>query len=504
MSSPKSKNAADDAPPRAFPAAAADAEFCQPLELALRQGLECETQELSSSAAAWTAWALAGRTRRTVLIVADGPRTLEALVQDLHTLRPFADAALLHYPGWEALPEAGARINPDLAGDRLQTLLRLREPADTPRVVATDIQAVMLRTWKPEALAQSLLTLRRGEDHPLEAVTEHLAEHGYGFATEVLAKGEAAKRGGLLDLWPPDLAWPVRVEYFGDTVESIRHFDPATQRSLDPVDALRIAPVSDAAQPGGGDMADLFDFVPPDAVWLWLDPAQITHHAGIHEETLRDAGASHLGLTRDDVIARAARHPQIHLGASGRRLHVTELEVRPLDALPGMGDGNLLPDLLDQERMKIVSRLCHEAAQGDHVVFDLQPGDFVVHVDHGIGKYLGLHEIEFGGQRQEVLSLEYADGALCICPFPRPTCSAATSAWAAAARSCTPSAATLGAREGCAQQAVQDLAAQLLQTQARATRCPGTPSSPTPLAARVRGRLPVSGDARPGVAPSPT
>ncbi|MFO1529546.1 MAG: CarD family transcriptional regulator [Kiritimatiellia bacterium] len=551
--------APDDAPPRAFPGAAADAEFCQPLELALRQGLECETQELSSSAAAWTAWALAGRTRRTVLIVADGPRTLEALVQDLHTLRPFADAALLHYPGWEALPEAGARINPDLAGDRLQTLLRLREPSEAPRVVATDIQAVMLRTWKPEALARSLLTLRRGGDHPLEAVTEHLAEHGYGFATEVLAKGEAAKRGGLLDLWPPDLAWPVRVEYFGDTVESIRHFDPATQRSLDPLDTLRIAPVSDAAQPGGGEMADLFDFVPADAVWLWLDPAQITHHAGIHEETLRDANAAHLGLTRDDVIARAARHPQIHLGASGRRLHVAELEVRPLDALPGMGTGNLLPDLLDQERMKIVSRLCHEAAQGGHVVFlmntpgshdrfvegylkrvqpppgkrvesrigmiqegfalpaagltvvaesdlfgvrkqaravhdphsrikrgargsaarvtefsDLQPGELVVHVDHGIGRYLGLREIESSGVKQECLSVEYAGGALVHLPVSQ----AHLLGKYVGVGNALPDLHTLGGKRWHKEKedavaSVRDLASSMLETQARRQSLPG-------------------------------
>ncbi len=559
MSGPKPKAAADDAPPRSFPPAAADTEFCQPLELALRQGLECETQDLSTSAAAWTAWALAGRTRRTVLLVADGPRTLEALFQDLHTLRPFPDATLLHYPGWEALPEAGARVNPDLAGDRLQTLLRLREPADTPRVVATDIQAVMLRTWKPEALAQSLLTLRRGEDHPLEDVTEHLAEHGYGFATEVLAKGEAAKRGGLLDLWPPDLAWPVRVEFFGDTVESIRHFDPATQRSLDPLDALRIAPVSDAADPAAGDLADLFDFVPADAVWLWLDPSQITHHAAIHEETLRDAGASHLGLTREDLIARAARHPQIHLGPSGRRLPVAELEIGPLDALPGMASGNLLPDLLDQERMTFVSRLCHEAAQGGQVVFlmntpgshdrfvegylkrvqpppgkrvesrigmiqegfalsaagltvvaesdlfgvrkqaravhdphsrikrgargsaaritefsDLQPGELVVHVDHGIGRYLGLREIESSGVKQECLSVEYAGGALVHLPVSQ----AHLLGKYVGVGNALPDLHTLGGKRWHKEKedavaSVRDLASAMLETQARRQSLPG-------------------------------
>jgi len=109
--------------------------------------------------------------------------------------------------------------------------------------VVTTPRALYRRLPRPEAFAAAALTLRRGEEHPLERLTAHLARHGFRRTDLVYEVGDFAVRGGILDLFPPGEEAPLRIDLFGDTVESIRWFDPQSQRSEDSLDAVRVLPL---------------------------------------------------------------------------------------------------------------------------------------------------------------------------------------------------------------------------------------------------------------------
>jgi transcription-repair coupling factor (superfamily II helicase) len=113
----------------------------------------------------------------------------------------------------------------------------------TVTTVVTTPRALFRRLPRPAAFAAAVLTLRPGQDHPLERLTAHLARHGYRRTDLVYEVGDFAVRGGILDFFPPGEEAPIRVDLFGDTVESIRWFDPQSQRSEDTLDSVRVLPL---------------------------------------------------------------------------------------------------------------------------------------------------------------------------------------------------------------------------------------------------------------------
>src|SRR5690606_2445497 len=110
-------------------------------------------------------------------------------------------------------------------------------------------------------------------------------ELGYSFEAEVTDKGEAAKRGGVLDLWPPNHPQPFRLEFFGDEIDSIRSFDPATQRSLEKTSDLQILPAREASS---AESANFTDYLSPHTRWLWLEYPSIADHAVLYQESKED------------------------------------------------------------------------------------------------------------------------------------------------------------------------------------------------------------------------
>ena len=164
--------------------------------------------------------------------------------------------------------------------------------------VVTTPRALFRRLPRPEAFAAAVLTLRTGEDHPLERLTAHLARHGFRRTDLVYEVGDYAVRGGILDFFPPGEEAPIRVDLFGDTVESIRWFDPQSQRSEDTLHAVRVLPLY--LFPGGAPearrLADLLLAQDPD---LGPEGAQLL-------ESLRGTGSfpgweNYLPLLADSV-----------------------------------------------------------------------------------------------------------------------------------------------------------------------------------------------------------
>jgi len=133
----------------------------------------------------------------------------------------------------------------DIVSQRIDTLTRLLKPAAQRRIVLTTVAALLQRVPTPEFFDGALFPLRVGAATKPEALIDYLGRNGYTRSETVNEAGEFAVRGGIIDLFPPGASLPMRVDFFGDEVDSIRTFDPLTQRSSDKVDGIDLKPVGE-------------------------------------------------------------------------------------------------------------------------------------------------------------------------------------------------------------------------------------------------------------------
>ncbi len=180
--------------------------------------------------------ALAGHDRRTVLAVTATGREAEDLAAALTSLVEPSTVAV--FPAWETLPHERLSPRSDTVGQRLAVLRRLAHPvANDPAAGRLDVVVAPVRALL-QPIVEGLgdlepIRLRAGDDADLEEVVERLVDNGYHRVDMVEKRGEVAVRGGLLDVFPPTEEHPLRLEFWGDTVEEIRWFKVADQRSLE-------------------------------------------------------------------------------------------------------------------------------------------------------------------------------------------------------------------------------------------------------------------------------
>ncbi len=155
------------------------------------------------------------------------------------------EAEVLRFPAWDCLPYDRVSPNPVLVSERIATLARLRERPTKPRIVLTTVNALVQRVPPRAMFADASMTLAPGGDLVPAELARFLEANGYGRAGTVMEPGEFALRGGIIDLFPAGEAEPVRIDLFGDTIESLRRFDPASQRSGAKVERLVLRPVSE-------------------------------------------------------------------------------------------------------------------------------------------------------------------------------------------------------------------------------------------------------------------
>ncbi len=178
-----------------------------------------------------------------VLHVARDDARMAHLAEALAFVMP--EAEVLRFPAWDCLPYDRVSPNQALVAERIATLGRLLEPAQRPRIVLTTVNALSQRVPPRAAFAGARLELKvGGEAHP-ERLARFLEANGYGRAGTVMEPGEYAMRGGIIDIFPAGEPDPVRLDLFGDTIETIRTFDPATQRSAETRRSLVLRPVSE-------------------------------------------------------------------------------------------------------------------------------------------------------------------------------------------------------------------------------------------------------------------
>ncbi len=195
----------------------------------------------SASALAWAIARAAEAHAGPLLAIARDNQAAHQLESDLRTLLgDGASLPVVPFPDWETLPYDQFSPHPEIVSQRLAALHRL--PALKRGVVIVPVQTLLQRLPPLRYVVGNTFDVRVGQRLDLDAEKRRLESAGYRNVPQVLDPGDFAVRGGLLDVYPMGADEPYRVELFDDAIDSIRAFDPETQRSLDKVDAVRLLP----------------------------------------------------------------------------------------------------------------------------------------------------------------------------------------------------------------------------------------------------------------------
>jgi transcription-repair coupling factor (superfamily II helicase) len=498
---------------------------------ALRRGIAHErVAGLTDTAKALVAAHVAAELRRpVVLVVTSGARaeTLAASLEFFYKALAGQEATeVAVFPALDAMPWQEVSSHAEILETRAVTLWRYT--SGLARVVVAPIAAARMRLADAASYAAQARTLARDEEVSLDEFVAHLRRVGYESHDMVEMPGQFTIRGGIVDVFPAEAERPVRLELFGDSVESLREFDPNTQRSVRPIERVTLPPlleqpangarISDGISGGNGASPrahSLFD-LREETIVILDEPEAINEAAkeffANAEKTLQDAGdsaenaiASHffttdwdrqlsrharleldrLLVTREGIEARAMQtqsttryHGNVPAFMAEARERIAAGE-RVLLAAGNLGELERFVDLCHEyevpyrlgelEENVTSARLSEDSSAGsipaivlarapfvDGVVFpdsrltiygtgdlfetlpaggparrrpktasffsdfsELKAGDYVVHVDHGIGQFEGLHQIENGGARGEFMRLRYADDAKLYVPLER-------------------------------------------------------------------------------------
>ncbi|MRH01468.1 transcription-repair coupling factor [Xanthomonas sontii] len=195
----------------------------------------------SSTALAWHIACAASAHRGPLLVVARDNQSAHQLEADLHSLLG-EDPSLpvVPFPDWETLPYDQFSPHPDIVSQRLAALHRL--PTLTQGIVVVPVQTLMQRVAPLRYIVGGSFDLRVGQRLDLDAEKRRLESAGYRNVPQVMDPGDFAVRGGLLDVYPMGTDAPLRIELLDEDIDSIRAFDPESQRSLDHVQAVRMLP----------------------------------------------------------------------------------------------------------------------------------------------------------------------------------------------------------------------------------------------------------------------
>jgi transcription-repair coupling factor (superfamily II helicase) len=477
--------------------------------------------------------------RRPAFFVTDSNRRAESLAETLRFFSgifPVSAGGVATLPAFDRLPWESQSPHADILERRASTLFRLADGQIS--LAIAPVAAALWRYQDPAAYLYLTRTLAKDTDIPHEELVTHLGSVGYTRTEMVELPGQFAVRGGIIDVFSPEAPRPVRIELLGDTVESVREFDPRTQRSIAPVVRTTLLPLTEWSVPAP-DKIDLNDsssweatsfFGPsrepgPSSLFelsesslrpiVFLDEPQTlreaaTNHLAAATENYERHGqanspaASHYFWSEEQFAAALEKSSQIHLEQLALGIgssHQFDLSSRPStrfhgDVVACMGDvkaqlasgGTVFLTAASTGEIERFADICREyevpyvlgesedaaagfTAEGAHesaamllirapfpegVTFpdanltlyghadlfdvtptverpsrkirtsgffsdfaELKPGDYVVHVDHGIGQFEGLRQIESGGHSGEFMLLRYADDARLYMPLER-------------------------------------------------------------------------------------
>ncbi|MDO8461567.1 MAG: transcription-repair coupling factor [Deltaproteobacteria bacterium] len=256
------------------------------------------------------------------------------------------------FPARDTLPYFDVAPHPDLMARRRQTLQALLQKKEKLVLIAS-VPAVSPYIPDRDRLAAQMLPLQKGEEIPRDLLVENLIDWGYERETLVTRRGSFAVRGGVIDFFNPLDEEPIRLEFFGDTVESIRFFDPATQKSKGFLPKILIVPPKE----GPPSSQSFFDLLPAETLLILDDPSEIQHHLKETWEDLERAYAiskekkgilppSRISLIPQELLAKISRSPRIELSS----VDIADTEAPTVSI--GMRDNSELRNLIPHDKKK--------------------------------------------------------------------------------------------------------------------------------------------------------
>lgn len=452
-----------------------------------------------------------------ILLVTDRSDRALTLIDELGFWAPMAQRIL--FPAPNPMFYEQAAWGTVTRRDRMTVLTALSayhlpgllKPQQPPLIVAS-VRALMARTLPRRDFLKVTRTIKPGQNQPIDPLLRSWADLGYQAMDIVLEPGQFSHRGGIVDIWTPAEPYPARLDFFGDEIDTLRRFDPATQRTIRPLESLIVTPAREvlpgkAAEKGilAQDAqeflmplihpapASLLDYLPRGALVVVDDLDVLQSHAteieeqavNLREESIREGslpadfpipyfGWSEMsemlaGQHMLDVGFAAAPDEGSPLAqrfmagprfggrlksfieylqerqAAGDRQVVVSRQISRLKELwqedrfnlktPDFREGtlsdgwlltsedgsrfNLLTDseIFGWERPQPRSRHQRTAEAPEAAYADLKPGDWVVHVDHGVGRYVGLVSRTLEGITREFLCVEYQGGDQLFVPI---------------------------------------------------------------------------------------
>ena len=402
--------------------------------------------------------------------------------------------------------------------------------ADKPPLIVTTLVALIGRVPSPaEMLAQGIV-LQVGKQLSQNSLRSWLVDAGYHATTSVQLAGEFASRGGIVDIYAGDMPDPVRVEWFDDEIESIRRFDLGTQRSLESLTEVTLL----AAKPSAKSNSTLLDYLPDNFVSFLYEPTVIQHttdaflhrvpfperfhpaaevlaklqqHAFVLGYQIAASGyqgdllrvpigdvqryTAELETLAKDVDKAAAKRPTLLVAVNeGEAKRLRELLVESRAFATGqvtiaiaslaagfeiLPDGKLILSATQLFRRALLRRPTKRIqSKAIDSFLDLREGDLVVHLSHGIGVYRGMTMLDRHGLQQEHLEIEFDEKAKLYVPASKIDL---VQRYVGGTKS-KPKLARIGSQtwqrqKKAAQRAVQDMAAEYLDLQARRKSLPG-------------------------------
>ena len=422
------------------------------------------------------------------LVLAPGRDAAERLADDLSAFLPPSAGRVLLLTPWESLnPEDPPSVETEGVRQRILESLRLGEP----QVIVASAAGVMQEVPDPRWIDAVRVDLAPGSRSDLGEVVRRLAAAGYERTELVQRHGDLAVRGGLVDVYPSTQDEPVRIEWAGDEIESVRAFDPETQRTLRSLPRVVVLPARLTADGSAERSGALLDVI-PDLVCAVDEPDELERQARAFGERAAaayaraieahrlppDARAPLVSWDRVAAALRDRRGVRVSTFHRPRRGNAVEIAFGPVESFAGQMEalaGQLREWAAGGRRVVVASRQAHRIAElfADHglaavllerlddvpaagvvsavpdaltdgftlddlaVVTDaeilgwkrrrrhirwlrdggrigswteLNPGDLVVHIHHGIGVYRGLERLTIDGAERDYLHLQYAQG----------------------------------------------------------------------------------------------
>ncbi|MCC6144471.1 MAG: DEAD/DEAH box helicase, partial [Candidatus Hydrogenedentes bacterium] len=249
-----------------------------------------------------------------ILCIAQGRVEAEAIHDDLATFLGEERALLL--PAWETRPSDVRDPADDIIAERLDTLERLAKAveAKSPVCAVIPVRSLLQLVVPRKQLQDRTLTLEVGKEYQLDELLAQLIKMGYERDVMVEGRGQMSVRGGIFDLFPISSELPYRIEFFGDEIESIRRFEPETQRSVDHVDAIRVLPRSEKAllkeEHKGRGLTPVTDYFPKDTLIVIDEPLAVREEA---KNIAKQFHESPYFMSLDTIEQRLEKHKHLTL-----------------------------------------------------------------------------------------------------------------------------------------------------------------------------------------------